>query len=777
MIGDLCATCAPGFERKQADSVCDQCPDEGQNWAFLLLGIIGFGIILFFVDRMNASNVGNLRDSSAVVLKILCNFFILVSVIARNIGLPPLLVKVAKQNGAAFIGVLPISATLGIGGALKNPGTAVFSVSCLAQQVGNAGPDSLYPEYYSVIAGWSLIPAALALCSAIISTIWLIRRKAFNLSGALKSCIVVVMYFLHPMVTAFFLSVFECSRWDMETNLRYDSARLLINMSIDCYSVVHQRWMLASAIGIVVWSFGIPCFYWLKLRGIYYSRESLQHPDSLRKYGFLYDGFEPERYYYECIYMVRKALYLLAATLFWLQEGARTVVLLAMNCIFLSLHLRYLPFDNRAYKGFDHLETWSSITLITMLMGRVFQKIVEGMYDQMFPGKEEIWYLPGFASFLYFLLQAAYLLTRPFIWPIDSDPGWVPGFLKQKLLHRLKFSFIPPEDDDDGSIGLGEHCVLDKATTRRLEHRPSRCSSFFSLGPPRMLASRERDLFKAICSEAMEVLLRRHELCVGEAPEHISFPTLIIQFERLMTMCMVYAIRARISKRLMQEGRESIWKCLRGMGEDTIEYAGDLLQGRQAADPSETCAVDWHRRDDPKLLQESEVIRQPVSAEELHVALMSITGHLLRAKAEANPLRQLAEQNKGLLDMFANVSWIFEAVGHTKALEKFRREEPTADEDQDQADFNDDMPRVEIFEDACGLEVTDESLGEVPSDEPLQLPIGLLENGIPGQWSAVSDLWHLQSDAPEKPALALGVTPSASPEACASSRPGCKMGL
>lgn len=501
-----------------------------------------------------------------------------------------------------------------------------------------------------------MIPVAVVFFLGILRVWKLCCTRNFKFNNVAQSLIVLIMYFMHPMVTSLFLSTFQCVWLDQETQLEYDTMRHSLNMKIDCNSEEHSRWMFIAACGIIFWSLGIPLMYWLVLRNLVNSRHrTLQDLDSLRKFGFLYDGFEPEQYYYETIYMIRKSFYLIGATLPWLLEQSRTVILLSMNFGFLAMHLKHQPFDNRAYFGLDRLETLSSITLIWLLLARLLQTGLMSMEFQNLSVEPDIVYLPALISLLWFLFQAMYLLVRSFIWPIDGDCPLLPAKL-QYMDQRLVFTTIPTKyDDKDPEFGLlGDN---------EGKWRPQAL-------PLQKLKQREIELLKTILVEVVELILRRHESCVGSAPKVICLPSFLVQLERVIVMCVSRAIRSRIKSKYKGLDRDTWSKLLKGVGEDTLALAKEMIHH---GDEHLVRHINFGSRSCNNLKENQHLIERPVSAEELHVALMGMMPTLLdvRKTTKGNELRRLAFENKGILDMSSHITWVFDPDSHVERLQKY----------------------------------------------------------------------------------------------------------
>merc|ERR1719329_1194583 len=116
---------------------------------------------------------------------------------------------------------------------------------------------------------------------------------------------VLLLYFTHPMVTTKLLSVWDCRQEDLITGLKLDSRRMTLNSMILCDDDHHTTWMMIAAGGLLVWSFGVPLFFYFVLRRMS-SEQKLQSRSCMRKYGFLYNSYQSQHFYYESIFMCRR---------------------------------------------------------------------------------------------------------------------------------------------------------------------------------------------------------------------------------------------------------------------------------------------------------------------------------------------------------------------------------------------------------------------------------------------------------------------------------------
>lgn len=75
-------------------------------------------------------------------------------------------------------------------------------------------------------------------------------------------------------------------------------------MSEVCWEGSHLYWALGGGLpGLLFWVVGIPLVVWHSMHS--YSSQ-LHHREVREKYGFLYKGFKPGSYFWECILMFKK---------------------------------------------------------------------------------------------------------------------------------------------------------------------------------------------------------------------------------------------------------------------------------------------------------------------------------------------------------------------------------------------------------------------------------------------------------------------------------------
>jgi len=160
----------------------------------------------------------------------------------------------------------------------------------------------------------------------------------------------ILLICLHVPVLRTLLSALTCRQ--------YDVLRLEKDLDIICLGRNYTNWFTLTALGVAAHGVAVPLFILHRLCKI---RNRLLQINVRRSYGFLYNGFEPHRYYYETISMIFKTVMLLALSIpdSTFRNYLQTCVVLTMQGT--SVFLR--PWDDRAYFMFDKLEAISQTAL------------------------------------------------------------------------------------------------------------------------------------------------------------------------------------------------------------------------------------------------------------------------------------------------------------------------------------------------------------------------------------------------------------------------------
>ena len=156
------------------------------------------------------------------------------------------------------------------------------------------------------------------------------------------------------------------------------SKRLITQLSIDCESAGHKRWALLLGlprtllIGIFFPALVISRLYTKKREKTLYSKEVVA------KYGCLFYGYMPSKYYYEFIVLLRKFCFLIVHVFFFSYPGNSkyfsyvnaSLLLLLVIIFFYHLQLYFDPYNKQFFLSVHQCDNLSFLVLIlTVFMG------------------------------------------------------------------------------------------------------------------------------------------------------------------------------------------------------------------------------------------------------------------------------------------------------------------------------------------------------------------------------------------------------------------------
>mmetsp|Transcript_66516 Transcript_66516/g.184148 ORF Transcript_66516/g.184148 Transcript_66516/m.184148 type:complete len:660 (+) Transcript_66516:210-2189(+) len=163
------------------------------------------------------------------------------------------------------------------------------------------------------------------------------------------------------------------------TCIEKDLLRLAGDLDVVCHSSKHIQWFRLSVFGLMMYGVGLPSLLFFQL---YRVRHNLLDLEVRRNFGFLYNGFEGNFYYFEIVFMARKLLILLAAVI--PDAYTRMIAMLSLGFIFMAIHIRFGPCDNRDFFILDRLETYNLLSLLIPCIARLFFDIRDTLSSSAF---------------------------------------------------------------------------------------------------------------------------------------------------------------------------------------------------------------------------------------------------------------------------------------------------------------------------------------------------------------------------------------------------------
>merc|ERR1712048_719671 len=148
-------------------------------------------------------------------------------------------------------------------------------------------------------------------------------------------------------------------------------------MNVVCYEGEHWELLQLAFAGIFVYSLGVPLLFATLL---WTHRQHLLEATTRKMLGFLFSGYTRHAYYYECVLMLRKVAIVAAASSALGAAVGRAdlrsvVLLLVVGIVFLAVHIKLDPYDNRASRLLNRIETRSLWAFIFTAMGRLLLEV------------------------------------------------------------------------------------------------------------------------------------------------------------------------------------------------------------------------------------------------------------------------------------------------------------------------------------------------------------------------------------------------------------------
>jgi hypothetical protein len=176
------------------------------------------------------------------------------------------------------------------------------------------------------------------------------------------STLIILLFLVHPMISQFMVNMFRCKDYDHDV-------RLLKELEVICWQHMHQTLAFAIALPCgLVWGLGIPAtIYSLMAK----EKDDLETEAVQIRYGFLYNGYKRDNYYWEIVIMYRKICCLCVAVLLnSVGVIVQALVLVIILVVFFQLNNVLRPSCNRSLNECEDLSLLTQ--LLTMYCGLFF---------------------------------------------------------------------------------------------------------------------------------------------------------------------------------------------------------------------------------------------------------------------------------------------------------------------------------------------------------------------------------------------------------------------
>ncbi|CAG9321992.1 unnamed protein product [Blepharisma stoltei] len=397
--GNLCQSCASGYSR-QSKNQCSKC----QSLTVIIIktsGIsFGFLVLCWFIIRTSRISAYKPRSLSSIYIKILINYAQLISLTTTfSLSWPNYVKKLFSiQSNANFIS------------------DQIFSFDCLLYYNKLLQGESKI--YYQKLLIMAILPISIPLISVIYWLSISLAQKSFAFfRDNIITTSIIASFLVHPGLIKYYFSSFDCTELD-------DNKYWLVNeLNLRCWDSQHIFYITAISLpAILVWGIGIPtAFLFLLIK----NRSQLGNINMRIKYGFLFNGYRQESYYWEFVIIYRK-IGIICCSVFL---ATVSVNIQALTVIFLLLACLYFHCKIKPYNGDDlnRLEAISiSASAVTIYCGMYY---LTGSLDQI---TELLFFIIIISANLYFVLYWGYKAGNAYIHIIIAKIS----FLKKR--YRVK---------------------------------------------------------------------------------------------------------------------------------------------------------------------------------------------------------------------------------------------------------------------------------------------------------------------------------------------------
>jgi predicted outer membrane repeat protein len=329
--GNLCNTCETSYSRT-AKNTCQACPDPEVNGVRIGGLTIGVVILIVFLVRSTMSSALRPRELASVYLRILMNYLQLVMLTATfNLNWPSEVETVLSTQESA--------------------GTAtaqVFSFDCYMTGVSDTN------VIYQKLIMMFILPGLIVSISVLFWGFIGAKQNDFSIMRKqMVSTIIILLFLAHPNIVQAMFSMLSCTEIDP------GESWLVADPSIRCWQGEHLFYTLTIAIpGVAAWCLGIPTIALLLV--VTNSRE-LKFVAVKAKYGFLYNGYRMERYYWEFVIIYRKVL-IIFISVFVSTVSVEVQALSVMLVIIVAFYLQHAnqPYDVQELNDLELLSIFTS---------------------------------------------------------------------------------------------------------------------------------------------------------------------------------------------------------------------------------------------------------------------------------------------------------------------------------------------------------------------------------------------------------------------------------
>ena len=358
--GALCWECLPGYGKRLG--VCERCSGNGgavgQSVAFVVLGVLLFlaailGLTSQALGRIMQENDALLRDGDDD---------------RGGDGNGP----AGRATSNITVGVIKVLVTwlqlASLANSVRVAKGPEMSELLKWEDLGNVSPWSFASfncavrvGFYSKFYATTLVPLACvpvgALVTLLIARLAKWRRWAHRFAPAdvFSMTVQLLLFLSYTMVNNVTMSVFKCQVLDEGL------AVLAADPSVVCGTPEHARAVGVGVASVALLTIGVPlqafAFMWL-------NRDDLLSERMRVRFGFFFQNYRPEVYWYECFSLLRKAAVVATVVLLQDKVGLQVFTVSLVALVFLTMHAYHKPYHQPLLNVLESLALFvSNITL------------------------------------------------------------------------------------------------------------------------------------------------------------------------------------------------------------------------------------------------------------------------------------------------------------------------------------------------------------------------------------------------------------------------------
>ncbi|SCM20132.1 cysteine repeat modular protein 1, putative [Plasmodium chabaudi adami] len=407
----LCIECKKGYTNSFTKSKCINCPNNITNIILLILIYIIFCFIIIIISYLNISSGFYRRSIHSIIVKIAINYvssMLIVNILEDTyLNLPSYAYDVYNKM-----------ANILTSGKQKKK---IISIDCLLRYYFNLtyNDSFFYTSLFFFLMPIFLMLTLTGILFVILKIYTIVQKEGINnklyLLGIAKKenilflvnsletnykkerFIMILRYIKLPDSTMFdsistffedmipiyatflflshaktslrMLQLFDCSNIQYAKN--FSKYILNSSSSVQCNFKTHDyfKFFILGISGTILWALGIP---FLAFFILYKNRHNLFHENIRIKYGFLHNGYLPNRWYWEVVVFIRKITILFVTTVIVFPSDKKNIyklLIITFIAIFsLCIHFIFQPFDKRKFFILNKLENFSLYIWVSTIM-------------------------------------------------------------------------------------------------------------------------------------------------------------------------------------------------------------------------------------------------------------------------------------------------------------------------------------------------------------------------------------------------------------------------